>query len=131
MTTLQLLTLGGLGVAVLVCAIIAARKSMAPGEGAYLAAAFGLAFLLYSIVPVVTLGPLGFWVPHTATTWGVQVMLDLVIAITAAFFLLQPRAKAAGVALAPWLVFICLSGSIGLLFTIARVMLAERRVTAG
>ena len=126
MTTFELMALVGAGVAVLVCASLAARKSVAPGEGAMVLAAFGVAFFLYTLVPLVQLGLPALLSSAASNSWSLQVWLDLLMAISAGFFLLQPRAKAVGVTLWPWVVLILMSGSIGLFAAIIRVLVAER-----
>ncbi|WP_371398029.1 hypothetical protein [Fretibacter rubidus] len=83
-------------------------------------AAFGVAFFAFSLLAVITEGPLGFWANHTQDFWGNQVWLDLLLAIGIAWCALVPKAKTMGMKLPFWLIFIMCSGSIGLLAMFSR-----------
>ncbi|MBM2577485.1 hypothetical protein JQC91_14350 [Jannaschia sp. Os4] len=84
-------------------------------------------FLGVSLLAVADGGPLGFWTVHTGTLWGLQVWLDLLICAGVALFAWVPRARAAGVAPAPWVAATLATGGIGLLAFVAAVIRAERR----
>jgi hypothetical protein len=84
-------------------------------------------FLGWSLYTVAAEGPLGFWPNHTQNAWGNQVWFDLLIAVGIGWALLLPRAKAAGMRLAPWLVLILCSGCIGLAAMFARCRYLETR----
>ena len=87
-------------------------------------------FLGWSLYTVSAEGPLGFWANHTRNAWGNQVWFDLLLAIGTAWALLLPRARAAGMRPAPWLVLIVCTGSIGLLAMLARCLFLETRKPA-
>ena len=93
-------------------------------------AGFAALFLGWSLYTVTAAGPLGFWTEHTRNAWGNQIWFDLLLAIGAAWALLLPRARAAGMLPAPWLVLIVCSGSIGLLAMLARCLYLETRKPA-
>lgn len=82
-------------------------------------------FLAYTLWPVTTMGPLGFWPRHVSDAWSVQIWFDLLCALGVGFALLAPRARAAGLSPWPWLALIVATGSIGLLAMLAGVLHRE------
>jgi len=58
--------------------------------------------------------------------WGLQVWFDRLLSVTAAFFLLQNRARAAGMKSEVWVLIIIFTSSIGLLLMLARTLQLER-----
>lgn len=124
MTTYEMLfTAGAIGI-LLYLGLIAVRRSY-PGNPA-IALALSLTFLIYSLLPVSKLGPLGVLASHTGDFWDVQVWFDLLLAIGTALFLAAPRVRRAGMVLWPWLCLIVATGSIGLLAMLARLFWLER-----
>jgi hypothetical protein len=75
-------------------------------------------------------GLFGFWPMLTASPWGLQIWFDRLMRVTAGFFLLQNRARAAGMKSEVWVLVVIVTGSIGLLSMLARTIYLERR-TAG
>lgn len=92
-----------------------------------LPAALSLAFLCWSLVAVVTEGPLGFWHDHVEHLWSIQIYFDLLLGIGVAWFFLVPRAKTVGMNPLPWLLLTLCTGSIGLLATLARLLYLQER----
>ena len=121
MPFLPLLALAGLAVA-LACAVSAGRTPITRWQVPALLCA---AFFAYSLWPVLTLGPLGFWTEHVRNLWGAQIWFDLLCAIGVGWALLAPRARAVGMVPWPWLALIAATGSIGLLAMVARVLYRE------
>ena len=121
MLSLPLLALAGLAV-VLACAVSAGRTPISRWQVPALLCA---AFFAYSLWPILTMGPLGFWNEHVRNLWGVQIWFDLLCAIGVGWALLAPRAQAAGMVPWPWLALIAATGSIGLLAMAARVLYRE------
>ena len=121
MPSLPLLALAALAV-VLVCAVSAGRTPITRWQVPALLAA---AFFAYSLWPVLTIGPLGFWTEHVRNLWGAQIWFDLLCAIGVGWALLAPRARANGMTPWPWLALIAATGSIGLLAMLARVLYHE------
>lgn len=96
--------------------------------GSWMLAAFlCAAFTAYTGATIATEGPIGFLANHTTNHWGVQVWYDLIISLGIALFLILPRAQIAGMAATPWLIFVALTASIGLLAMIARLLWLEAR----
>ena len=126
MPPLPLLALAGL-VLFLACAIPAGRSRIKRWQVPALLAA---ALFAYSLWPVLTMGPLGFWPEHVSDPWSVQIWFDLLCAIGVGWALLAPRARAAGIVPWPWLALIAATGSIGLLAMLARVLYRESAAEA-
>ncbi|MEL6360996.1 MAG: hypothetical protein AAFR21_07905 [Pseudomonadota bacterium] len=89
-----------------------------------------VAFSAWSIFAVVTEGPFGFWPEHIRNNWGNQIWFDLLLALGAAFSLMASRAKQLGMSPLGWLVFICLTGSIGMLAMLTRYLYLSEKEAA-
>ncbi len=126
MPSLPLLALAGLAVVIL-CVISAART---PIRSWWVPAMLSAAFFAYSLWPILTLGPLGFWPEHVSDPWSVQIWFDLLCSIGVGWALLAPRARTAGMTPWPWLALIVATGSIGLLAMLARVLYRESTTPA-
>jgi hypothetical protein len=59
--------------------------------------------------------------------WGIQIWYDRLASVTAAFFLLQNRARAAGMKSEVWVLVVIFTGSLGLLTMLARTLKLERQ----
>jgi hypothetical protein len=108
-----------------VVGLLVARGRPGPVDSRWVTAGLLAGFVAWSAYAVVAEGPFGFWDLHTANAWGLQVWFDLVLALGVGWFLLQPRLRAAGLSPLPWLALITLTGSIGLLAVLLRLLLAE------
>ncbi|WP_315899644.1 hypothetical protein [Qipengyuania gaetbuli] len=97
---------------------------------ATLAAALAAGFAAFTAVTIAREGVLLVWTNHTENLWGVQVWWDLLFAVGIAVFLIAPRARAAGMNLVPWLLFVAATASIGLLAMVARLFWLEARTEA-
>lgn len=75
-------------------------------------------------------GLFGFRPLLTASPWGLQLWFDRLISIAVAFFLLQNRARAAGMKSEVWVLLVIATGGVGLSAMLARTVYLERR-TAG
>ena len=75
-------------------------------------------------------GLFGFWPMVTSSPWGLQVWFDRLLSVTAGFFLIQSRARAAGMKSEVWVLVVIVTGSIGLLAMLARTVYLERRTAA-
>lgn len=69
----------------------------------------------------------GYWQTYTGSLWGIQVWYDRLLSVTAAFFLLQNRARAAGMKSEVWVLAVIVTGSMGLLLMLARTVYLERK----
>jgi hypothetical protein len=106
------------------------REGQAIRAGAWLfPAVLSISFLIFSLVTISREGILGFWTAHTENMWGNQVWFDLLLAVGIAWFLIMPRARAAGMRPAIWLVLVMCTGCIGLLAMLARLLQLEEQRT--
>ena len=128
MSAFEILAAGGLAAAIAVLAYI---LSGSPKVGsAALAAALGAGFAAYSAVTIASEGVVQVWTNHTQNLWGVQVWWDLLFAVGISAFFIAPRARAAGMKLAPWIALVAATASIGLLFMVSRLFWLESRAEA-
>lgn len=116
---------GGLVCGVAAILFIALRPG-APGH-VVLAGALSAGFAAFTAVTIATEGVFPVILNHTSNLWGVQVWWDLLCSLSVATFLILPRARAAGMNLWPWVLFILASASIGLLAMCARLFWLENR----
>ena len=118
------LMIGGLA-----CALVAiATVLLRPGAqgNPVLAAALAAGFSAFTAIPIWAEGVWPVVINHTSNLWGVQVWWDLLFSLTIALFFVAPRARAAGMNLLPWTLFIAATASIGLLVMCARLFWLER-----
>lgn len=124
------IALGTLAIALASVAVITQHKKHVPWPAWLYPAGLCIVFAAWSVGAVITEGPLGFWANHTVNMWGIQVWVDLLMAVGAAYFLLLPRARAVGMKSEVWIILICVSGSIGLFVMLARMLFLERKQAA-
>ncbi len=86
-----------------------------------------IVFLVFSLFTIAQEGPLGFWPNHSETFWGNQVWIDLLLAIGIAIYFIAEQAKSLGLRVAPWLLLVLCTGSIGVLAFFARVLYVRER----
>lgn len=124
LTPFLALALGGL-----VCAVAAIVMTFlrpgAPGH-ALLAGALSAGFAAFTAVTIATEGVLPVIVNHTTNLWGVQVWWDLLFSLSIGYFFALPRARAVGMNLPLWTLFVLATASIGLLAMIARLFWLEQ-----
>lgn len=114
------------GVVAALIAIVAIARTYRSGGNAVVAASLAAGFSGLTAVTVWSEGLPPVIANHTANLWGIQVWYDLVIAVGVALFFVLPRARAAGMNTAPWIVMVGLTASIGLLAMVARLFWLER-----
>jgi hypothetical protein len=107
----------------------ATGRGVAPALRWGIPAGLGILFTLFSLWTVAEEGLVQFWINHTTTMAGVQVWFDLVLAVTIAFVLIAPRARAVGMPLLPWGIAVIATACIALLFMLARLLWLEARAT--
>jgi len=128
MTPFEFLAAGGIVAILLALAYILMNRE--PSGNALIAAALSGAFAGFTAITIVKEGVLLVWTNHTTNLWGVQVWWDLLFATGTALFFIAPRARAAGMNILPWVVFVGLTASIGLLAMVARLFWLEKRAAA-
>lgn len=124
LTPFLALALGGLVFGVAAVLTIFARPD-APGN-ALLAGALSAGFAAFTAVTIASEGVFPVVLNHTTNLWGVQVWWDLLFSLSIGYFFALPRAKAAGMNLPLWTVFVLATASIGLLAMIARLFWLEQ-----
>lgn len=124
MTAPQILTIA-IAIAAVLAFIVVVVQQRVTGN-AMLAAMLAAAFGGFTAVQLWSEGPVTFWTNHSANLTGVQVWWDLVSAVLVALFLIIPRARAAGMNVLPWALFVIGTASIGLLAMAARLFWLER-----
>ncbi|MCU0948036.1 MAG: hypothetical protein MUF47_07265 [Porphyrobacter sp.] len=126
MTFTPLIALFAGGFAIALAAIAGVVLKPQTVGSAALAAALGAGYAAYTTGTIASEGVLQVVTNHTTNMWGVQVWWDLLIAVTVCLFLIAPRARAVGMNLPVWAVFVAATASIGLLAMIARLFWLER-----
>lgn len=94
-----------------------------------LAGAVALGFGAFTVITIASEGVEQVILNHTVNYWGTQVWYDLIISASVALFFIAPRARAVGMNLWPWALFVALTASIGLLAMIGRLFWLEQRST--
>lgn len=125
LTPHMILFLAGVGMAILVIGAIAMTRDRI--GNAILTAGLAAGFAAFTAV---TIWSEGVWLVvenHTLNLWGTQVWYDLLFSVSLALFFILPRARAAGMNVLPWIVFVGLTASIGLLAMAARLFWLERQ----
>ena len=92
---------------------------------AILAAMVSAGFAAFTAVQIYTDGVVMFWTNHTLNLTGIQVWWDLVICVVVGLYFVAPRARAAGMNIVPWGLFVASTASIGLLAMVARLFWLE------
>jgi hypothetical protein len=116
-------TVAVLATAVALVGLTVSRRATPPW---WVPAGVSAAFAAWSAYAVADGGLFGFWPLHTASPWGVQVFVDLLLMALVAWSLLLPRLRARAVNPWPWLVLVATTGSIGMLAAVARLLHAEQ-----
>jgi hypothetical protein len=128
MTSFEFLAAGAVVAILLALAYVLMNRE--PTGSALLAAALSGAFAGFTAITILKEGVLLVWTNHTTNLWGVQVWWDLLFATVTALFFIVPRARTAGMNVLPWVVFVGLTASIGLLAMVARLFWLEKRAAA-
>ena len=79
-------------------------------------------FFVFSAVALVQDGLWPIWFNHTQDLWGNQVWFDLLIGFSISWVLLMGEGHRLGVRPWPWLLTLFLTGNIGLLAMLARIL---------
>ncbi len=84
-----------------------------------------VAFAAFTAWVIAHAGFGGLFALYEVNAWTVQLTADLVCALVAGLVFVAPRARRAGVGMAPFVVLTVLTGSIGFLALVARVLYRE------
>jgi uncharacterized membrane protein YhaH (DUF805 family) len=81
----------------------------------------------WSVLAILREGPFGFIESQTGSLWGMLIWFNLLMSLGSAFFLLQNRARAAGMKSEIWVLLVAFTAGMGLLVMLARMLYLERR----
>ena len=126
----QLLAFVGLAVAAIVMLLITQTKGRIAWPGWTVPVVFVVPFVGWTVLAILVEGPDALWPMLTGSMWGLHVWYDRLLSVTAAFFLLQNRARAAGMKSEVWVLMVVFTGSIGLLLMLARTLFREQKLAA-
>ena len=126
MPDLHWAAVAGLAVAVTTMLMVTQTKHRVAWPGWLVPAVAGIPMAALTIFAITAEGPSAFWSLYTGSLWGMQVWYDRLMSVTAAFFLLQNRARAAGLKSEVWVLLVIFTGSIGLLVMLAQTVYLER-----
>ena len=128
MTTFQLIWLAALigGAAALLTTLIAKREVGSAALAAILCAGFSA----FTAVQIAREGVTGFFTNHSQNLTGLQVWWDLIMCAVIALFVIAPRARAQGMNVTLWGLFVGTTASIGLLAMCARLFWLEQQSAA-
>jgi hypothetical protein len=120
----------GLAVATIVMLLITQTKGRGPWPPWTIPAAFVIPFVAWTGFVLFVEGPDVLWPMLTDSLWGLHAWYDRLMSLAAAFFLLQNRARAAGMKSEVWVLVVIATGSIGLLLMLARSLYREEKLIA-
>jgi len=127
MSHIEVAALSGYAVAAMAMLLVTQTKQRVSWAG-WLVPTFALmpliAFTAYAFIQE---GPSHFWPLLSHSTWGLLIWFNLLMAVTAAFFLLQNRARAAGMKSEVWVLVVIATGSMGIFLMLARTVYLERK----
>ncbi|TAD72556.1 MAG: hypothetical protein EAY70_13600 [Sphingomonadales bacterium] len=106
--------------------LVAKREIGSAGVAAVLCAGFSA----FTAVQIAQEGVTGFYVNHAQNLTGLQVWWDLIMCALIALFFVAPRARAQGMNVTLWGLFVGTTASIGLLAMCARLFWLERQAAA-
>jgi len=124
---LQLAAVVGLAVAVFAMLLVTQTKHRVSWPGWLVPALALIPMAAWTILAIAVEGPTAFWSLYTGSLWGIQIWYDRLVSVTAAFFLLQNRARAAGLKSEVWVLLVIFTGSMGLLVMLAQTVYLERK----
>ena len=85
-------------------------------------AVYAAVYFVFSIYAVAEDGMIMFWTNHTTNWVGNQVWIDLIFAVAIGWILVLPEARARGMNVTIWMVFILATATIGFGAMIARLL---------
>lgn len=114
------------GLVALLITLVTKHDTGSPALASLLLLAFGG----FTAVQLGQEGLIAFYVNHTQNLAGLQVWWDLIMCALIALFLIAPRARAQGMNVTVWGIFVGTTASIGLLAMCARLFWLERQAAA-
>ena len=123
----ELIALAGFVAAAIAMLLVTQTKQRVTWPGWLVPAVVVVPFAAWTGLAIVEQGLFDYLPTLLGTDWGLQVWFDRLMSVTVAFFLLQNRARAAGMKSEVWVLAVIFTGSIGLLLMLARTLYLERK----
>jgi len=130
MSLFEWIALAGFAVAAVAMLLVTQTKERLSWPAWLVPAVVVVPFAAWTGLAIAEAGLFGFWPMLTTSPWGLQVWFDRLLSVTAGFFLIQSRAREAGMKSEVWVLVVIVTGSIGLLAMLARTVYLERRTAA-
>lgn len=130
MSEVEVIGLAGFAVAATIMLLVTQTKERVSWPGWLVPAAAFVPLAAATGFAIAEAGLFGFWPLATGSPWGLQIWLDRLASATVAFFLLQNRARAAGMKSEVWVLAVIVTGALGLLAMLARTVHLEGRKPA-
>ena len=127
---MQVVAFSGYALAAIIMLLVTQTKERVAWPGWLVPAAMFAAFAAWTCVALLREDLHTLWSMVSGSFWGVQLWYDFLISLTAAFFLLKNRARAAGMKSELWVLLVIFTGSIGLMLMLARTLYLERKAAA-
>lgn len=129
MSPFALLALAGFAVAAGTMLLVTQTKERVAWPAWLVPAVVVVPFTAWTGLAIAEEGLVGFSSMITGSHWGLQLWFDRLMSVTAAFYLLQNRARAAGMTSEVWVLAVIFTGSIGLVLMLARMAYVERKTS--
>jgi hypothetical protein len=130
MPSFEPIALAGFAAAAIAMLLVTQTKDRVSWPAWLVPAAVAIPVAAWTAFAIAEEGLFGFWPMVAASPWGLQLWLDRLMCLAAAFYLLQNRARAAGMKSEVWVLAVVFTGGIGLFLMLARTLQRER-ATAG
>lgn len=127
MSIIEWTALAGFVIAAIAMLLVTQTKERVDWPAWLVPAVFGVLIAGWSGYAIYAEGLFGLWAVLDDSAWGLQIWNDRLMSTTAAFFLLQNRARAAGMKSEGWVISVIFTGSVGLLLMLARTVYLERQ----
>ena len=124
----ELIMLVGFAVAAAAMLLVTQTKDRVSGPAWLIPVVVVVPFAVWTGLAIAEQGLFGFLPMLTDSYWGLQVWFDRLLCVTAAFFLLQNRARAVGMKSEVWVLAVIFTGGIGLLLMLAQTIYLEQRM---
>ncbi|WP_349369802.1 hypothetical protein [Salinarimonas sp.] len=130
MSEMEVIGLAGFAVAATIMLLVTQTKERVSWPAWLVPAAAVVPLAGLAGIAMAEAGLFGFWPLMTGSPWGLQIWLDRLASVAVAFFLLQNRARAAGMKSEVWVLAVIFTGAVGLVAMLARTVHLEGRKPA-
>lgn len=127
MPAYQLIAVLGLGVAAFGMLLVTQSKERVAWPAWLVPALIVVPFAGLMILALLSEGLPALWQLYTGSWWGLLAWYDRLVSVVVAFFLMQNRARAAGIKSEVWVLLVIFTGSLGLLLMLAMTLYRERK----